>query len=64
MIVRSLCSSLARTSGASIALRISAFNRDTISGGIFAGPKKPNQVDGLRNAGMISLIDGTFGILL
>jgi hypothetical protein len=48
MMVKSLPSSLARASGAVIALRISAFSRATMSGGSFAGPKNPNQVDGLR----------------
>jgi len=31
--------------------------------GSFAGPKKPNQVEGLRNSGTISVSEGTFGIL-
>ena len=50
-------------SGAVIALAHLGVEPREISGGSFAGPKKPNQVDGLRNAGTISVIDGTFGIL-
>ena len=62
MIARSEPSSLARASGAVMALTISALSRATSSGGMFGGPRNPNQVDGLRNVGRNSLIEGTSGI--